>query len=154
MNKNGFTLVELLVVISIMAILSSVAVASYSGITAKARDSQRIKDLQAIKQGLELYRSDIHNYPTGANFPLFTKPASLVGIGITYLQVPQDKNSTNNYVYQTVPSDCDNSTAAKTCLNFILCAKKEGTDTSYDLSVCSEYFCGLQAKCDIGISSD
>lgn len=155
-SKKGFTLIELLVAISIMAILSAIAVVSYSGITAKARDSQRIKDLEAIKQGLELYRSDIRNYPTMAGFPLNTKQDSLTGASITYLQVPKDSNPAKNYYYQALPLDCDNSTTDKACLSFILCAKKEGTDTAYDLATCGSLplnSCGTGISCDIGIFS-
>lgn len=168
MKINGFTLIELLVVISIIAILSSIAVVSYSGMTAKARDNQRIKDLQAIKQALELYRSDVHNYPVDDEDGfVLNRDTQLTGCtGITgackipsvYLQpIPKDSDATKYYRYSTLTiSDehCDNKKANSACLNFILCAKKEGADTTYDLSACGDFVCGSNSeRCDIGISS-
>ena len=51
--KSGFTLVELLVVISIIAVLSVIGITLFSGAQSKARDSIRRNDLDAIKKALE-----------------------------------------------------------------------------------------------------
>lgn len=166
MKKNGFTLIELLVAISIMAILSAIAVVTYSGITTKARDSQRIKDLQAIKQGLELYKADIHNYPTSESFVVSTstqltnctgsQDASCVPTVTYFQQIPRDSNSSHNYFYKamtTSNTQCYNTSVSTACMNFVLCAKKEGTDTSYDLANCSLFSCGSGINCDIGVFS-
>lgn len=53
----GFTLVELLVVISILAILATVGAIQYIGLNAKARDSARRADLYAITTALEVYKT-------------------------------------------------------------------------------------------------
>ena len=45
MNKKWFTLVELVVVMSILVILSSISFITYSRYLSQARDSQRIADL-------------------------------------------------------------------------------------------------------------
>lgn len=137
MLKNGFTLIELLVVISIMAILSSIAVVSYRGVTAKARDSQRMRDLETIKQALELYRSDIHTYPDSTSFTLNTALTNCTGVSspscipsITYLsQIPVDSNTAQEYVYKATTASglaCNNTSVSSVCSNFVLCAKKEG----------------------------
>jgi len=54
MNKRGFTIVELLIVIVVIAILASISVVAYNGIQTRARDSQRSSDISAIKKALEL----------------------------------------------------------------------------------------------------
>jgi len=54
-RKNGFTLVELLIVISIIAILSVVGVTVFSGIQKKARIVKRISDIKAVQTSLEVY---------------------------------------------------------------------------------------------------
>ena len=64
--KKGFTLIELMVVISIIAILSSIGFATYSGLNKKTRDSRRMVDLEVIRQALELYRSDNGTYPVSS----------------------------------------------------------------------------------------
>ena len=49
MKKDGFTLVELIVVIAILAILAGVAIPAYSGYITKAQDAAVITELDAIQ---------------------------------------------------------------------------------------------------------
>jgi len=53
--KKGFTLIELMVVISIIGVLSTIVVSTTSAARAKARDSKRISEIKQIQLGLELY---------------------------------------------------------------------------------------------------
>lgn len=66
--NKGFTLVELLIAISLIAILSGVllSVLNPIGIQKKARDSQRVSDLSKIKVALENYFADNRKYPNTA----------------------------------------------------------------------------------------
>lgn len=66
-RKNGFTLFELLVSISIIAILTAVAVVSFGGVNKKARDSRRIADLGKIRIALEGHRQANGIYPVDLN---------------------------------------------------------------------------------------
>lgn len=59
----GFTLVELLVVVTILAILSIVAYSAFGSQTIQARDARRKQDLAAIEKALELYFLDYGRYP-------------------------------------------------------------------------------------------
>lgn len=61
--SRGFTLVELLVVITILAILMGIAVSAYSGALKSGRLAKRLTDLKSIDTALELYRSDHEVYP-------------------------------------------------------------------------------------------
>ncbi|MDD2871719.1 MAG: type II secretion system protein GspG [Candidatus Gracilibacteria bacterium] len=61
--KLGFTLVELIVVITILAILGTVAFISLQGYSENARDSTRISDISSMKSSLELYQLDAGKYP-------------------------------------------------------------------------------------------
>ncbi len=66
-KQQGFTLVEILIVVSIIALLSSVLFASFSQARAKARDSKRVQDLLEVQKALELYRAKNGIYPPDPN---------------------------------------------------------------------------------------
>ena len=65
-KPKGFTLVELLVVISIIAVLSSLAYVNFKGATDKGRDAHRKADLKAISSALLSYYQDKDVYPPPA----------------------------------------------------------------------------------------
>jgi type II secretion system protein G len=63
MQRRGFTLVELLIVTSIISLLASIILSSLNEARARARDARRIQDLQAITIALELFFDDNGYYP-------------------------------------------------------------------------------------------
>lgn len=63
-KKLGFTLIELMVVISILAILVAIGVTSYSIIRKNSRDSIRKADLHTIQNALEQYYGKNETYPS------------------------------------------------------------------------------------------
>jgi general secretion pathway protein G len=63
-NKNkGFTIIELIVVISIITILSSIIFININNVRIKSRDVKRIADLKQIQKALELYKIYNGDYP-------------------------------------------------------------------------------------------
>ena len=60
---KGFTLVELIVVITILAILSTIGFVSYSWYLAGSRDTNRISQIKAISEWLSLYSTN-HSLPS------------------------------------------------------------------------------------------
>lgn len=67
-NLKGFTLIELIVTITIIAILSVIAVVNFSEANRKARDTKRMSDLEKIRIALELVRQVGTTYPTDLNY--------------------------------------------------------------------------------------
>ena len=62
-NRYGMTIVELIVVITIMAILGLIVNLSYMNYTSYARDSVRHTDIVNIEKGLEVLRVKWWEYP-------------------------------------------------------------------------------------------
>lgn len=62
-NKHGFSLIELLVVISIIAVLTAVLMINFVGARERSRDSQKIQNLNGIKNSLRMYYNDNQIYP-------------------------------------------------------------------------------------------
>lgn len=91
-SNNAFTLIELLVVISIIVILVGVSIFGLGGARESARDARRKGDLELIKGGLEIYKSDCRVYPA-------TLGSSLSGSG-----TPASCSSSNSYI-PSVPDD-------------------------------------------------
>ncbi|OGK18346.1 hypothetical protein A3G67_03575 [Candidatus Roizmanbacteria bacterium RIFCSPLOWO2_12_FULL_40_12] len=54
----GFTLVEILVVTTIIGMLAAVGSVSYTAFTKNARDARRKADLEEVRGAMELYRSN------------------------------------------------------------------------------------------------
>lgn len=98
--KRGFTLIEMLVVISIIGILATIVIANMAGVRERARDAQRKSDIGQIQKAMELYKN-------AQTVPAY--PATLPLLATTYMQaVPQDPScpsgvcQTGRYIYTYV----------------------------------------------------
>lgn len=67
MIARGFTLVEIIVVVSVLSILSAVIYANFNDSRTQSRDAQRQADLRALQNAIELYRQEYGRYPAGCN---------------------------------------------------------------------------------------
>lgn len=63
LQVRGFTLVELLITISIIGILASITVVSVGNVRQIARDSKRLADIKQLMNALEFYFNQTNGYP-------------------------------------------------------------------------------------------
>ncbi|MCR4326794.1 MAG: type II secretion system GspH family protein [Candidatus Roizmanbacteria bacterium] len=130
-HTAGFTLLELLVVISIMGILIAIGVQSYTTLNKQARDGRRISDLQTIRTALESYRSQNGDYPADLS--------PIVPSG--YLNnLPEDPVPDRQYVYLPI-------TTAQGQASYALCASRELAG-SLPASGCNGQNCGTAGACN------
>lgn len=66
-SSDGFTIVELLIVIVVIAILAAIVITVYTGVTAKAQYSIERQDFASLQRAIELYKADKGYYPNSAN---------------------------------------------------------------------------------------
>lgn len=75
MRNKGFTLVELLVVISIIAILATISITVFSAAQGNARDGKRRSEISSIAKSIEAskdFTTNLYKYDTttlGNDFP-------------------------------------------------------------------------------------
>lgn len=63
MNKQGFTIVELLIVIVVIAILATISVVTYNGVQQRANNVKTENAFAAWIKALKLYKADKGQYP-------------------------------------------------------------------------------------------
>lgn len=105
-KDNGFTLVELIIAVTIMAVLMAAAVVSYTETAKKSRDARRLSDIEVIRSALEICRSQDGEYPISISGSISCLTTNMTPLSKT----PVDPQTGDEYTYD------------------------RGTDTSYTLS--------------------
>ena len=65
-RRNGFTLVELVIVVLVLGIIAAAAAPRLFDTANDARDSSTRHSLVVLRNAIELHRADLGNYPTAA----------------------------------------------------------------------------------------
>ena len=138
--KEGFTVLELLVVVVFIGILLTLIFTTYAGIREKERNTQRQTDINAMQDKLELYYVGVgdNKYPTLAdmNNPSWLS-VNMNSLDVADLKDPSGKTTTlaakpapRIYAYVVTASDgsaCNDTT--KSCAQYTLTATLEGGGT-------------------------
>jgi len=116
-SKKGFTLIEILVVVSIVGLLSSVFLVGLGGFRSRGRDARRIADLRQVQNALEIYYTRCGRYPGGAAPGSGACPTTAPGTwaalqtvlttGLGISQIPNDPTPGDAYGY-AISSDGQN----------------------------------------------
>lgn len=141
----GFTLVELLIVLSIISLLSSVVLASLSTARRSARDAQRITELREMQTALELYSIDNNGrYPDGDGAGAggwdtpgngtFISPLVLGGHLSAHLQDPVVNDDAGNLRYFRFPAGTAGCDAARGAFYVLGVADMETSEGAHSLS--------------------
>ncbi len=115
-GRQGFTLIEMLIVIAIIGLLSGIIIASANSARQKSRIAQAQTDLAQIHLALEAYQSEYGRYPistggSGVWDGLYSSygdssPNWIAGLTPTYmLALPRSPNNSTdgstNYIYHS-----------------------------------------------------
>jgi general secretion pathway protein G len=107
--KKGFTLIEIMVVITILGVLVAMVAGSFIASQKKSRDLKRKSDINQISKAMEFYYQDRGRYPS-------TNTGSFVGCGPSATPVECVAGSdwtdtTSNTIYMAkIPQDPTNQT--------------------------------------------
>jgi prepilin-type N-terminal cleavage/methylation domain-containing protein len=139
-TKRGFTLIEMLVVISLIGILAALSLVSFTSVQKQARDTVRKSDLKQYQNALEAYA----NLASGL-FPSRTAVSSAYTTlcsdlnlklepDISCSQDPKTIVDATYYEYKYI-SDGTNGTATAT--KYVLWGKVENSSTTKYITYCS-----------------
>ncbi|MDK2973180.1 MAG: ral secretion pathway protein [Candidatus Sumerlaeota bacterium] len=94
-SQRAFTLIELLIVVAIIAILAAIAVPNFLEAQTRAKVARVKSDMRTTATGLEAYRVDNNDYPTG--FGLTVDPNDRWRFGLWLLSSPIAYVSSANF---------------------------------------------------------
>jgi len=142
-NRNGFTIVEVTIVVAIIAILAAISIVMYSKIQTDTRNNNRASKVDIITGALEKYYSKNGEYPSCSALTQSAAQVSatvLPGIDPGALLVPNSASGVTNSITCTAltagsgpdtfayvgdgSSTCSTGAA---CLKYTLQYRKEGT---------------------------
>ena len=148
-RDQGFTIVELLIVIVVIGILALLVITTYAGIQSKARNSKRQTDLKSLQTQIEAFFSQNGYYPSNtdlnsaswrttnmksldANALVDPSSTSSTCSGSTQTTCLADNNTGQAKQYSYYPQDSSGSssnceTTDTTCSQYTLIANYEGT---------------------------
>lgn len=132
MNRKGFTLVEILIVVIILGILAAIVIPQFTEASNDARASALDSDLQTVRSQLELYKMQhIGGYPASATLSTAATSQLLNRTNQAGTIMPAD-GATADYPYgpylQQFPSNPYVAGAAATTVGDI----DDGTAWEYD----------------------
>jgi general secretion pathway protein G len=95
---DGFTLLELLVVMALIIVLSSVALVGYQNSVVRAREATLMDDLFQMREAIDQYYADKQKWPAALQ--------DLVTDGYVR-RIPDDPMTHSADTWQTVPAESD-----------------------------------------------
>jgi type II secretion system protein G len=110
-KRDGFTIVELLIVIVVIGILAAITVVAYGSIQGKAKYNKVNTELVAMRKAIELYKVDNGTYPPTAGSFRYQRVDGnnfIPGIVPTYASelpsvtdTPYGGNTNDTYIYSS-----------------------------------------------------
>ncbi|HEY7290551.1 MAG TPA: prepilin-type N-terminal cleavage/methylation domain-containing protein [Vicinamibacterales bacterium] len=97
-SPSGFTIIELIIVVTLISVLAGIAMAQYQRSVVYAREATLKEDLFRMRDAIDQYYADKNQYPTTLD--------ALVSEG--YLRrIPEDPFTKSTSTWTTVPAEPD-----------------------------------------------
>lgn len=102
-SNVGFTLIEVLIVITLIVVLASMGMASYTNSVQRSREAVLREDLFRMRDAIDQYYADKNKYPQTLSDLVTEK----------YLrEIPKDPTTNSADTWTTVPAEVDASNPA------------------------------------------
>jgi uncharacterized protein (TIGR02145 family) len=143
---QAFSMVELLVTVSIIAMVSVLLSVSFSNAQRSARDSRRVTDVLKMQQALELYHRDEGFYPNNVVFgePLVSSTTGKVYLDkMPFNQIPRTDGECpdQEYTYNLISPQ-------EYALSFCLSSRTEKLNSGFNTA----YSMGIRNDCSLNCS--
>ena len=103
-NNRGFTLIEVLIVITLIVVLASIGMASYTNSVQRSREAVLREDLFRMRDAIDQYYADKNKYPQTLSDLVTEK----------YLrEIPKDPTTNSADTWTTVPAEVDANNPAR-----------------------------------------
>lgn len=146
-SRSAFTLVELIVTISVIAILTTIVSVGMSMYQVNARDAERSSKAATLSEGLERYYEKNGEYPSprsltnnyADNTP--QSVAAILSVDAAILQMPKAQETTSYSISSDLSDDNDViAYTARSSVNNTSCqTKKDGGCDEYTLNYTEEF---------------
>jgi len=114
-TRNGFTIVELLIVIVVIAVLATISIVAYNGFQSRARNTQQITTARSLLSAFAIYVATNNSYPASSGQTRFclgvdASSCTTAPVNTWYRDATLENNLKT--VIATIPSPSPNSPLA------------------------------------------
>ncbi len=133
-KQQGFTIVELLIVIVVIGILAALVITTFTGIQQKARNTERTTDIKALHGQVEAFYAQKGYYPSSGDLNDSSwRSTNMKGLDQEALKDPKG----SGYTIATSPGSTTYSYAVTNASN-ASCESDDTTCTTYTLTATLE----------------
>jgi general secretion pathway protein G len=97
-SQSGFTLIEVLIVVTLVVVLASMGMVQYTNSVQRTREAVLKEDLFRMREAIDQYYADKNAYPAGLQ--------DLVSGGYMR-EIPEDPMTRSRETWQTTPAEPD-----------------------------------------------
>jgi type II secretory pathway pseudopilin PulG len=128
-SQGAFTMIELLVVATVIILLTAIGLVSFSQVAISSRNAKRKADLETMRQALTLYKQDYTYYAETSSVDFASLADDLYAEEYLSQAVLNDPKNVNPYIYQAICSGMSGPNCVKVTLRAVL----EPDEETYDL---------------------